>query len=129
MTFMKAAIAGKETEQFLSDSPDSHLLRAESDLPARPARAPAMAAHGPTSGVAKVATAVSNEGPNGKVAAPVALAASGAKPMGRPVAAHVAPEPAGAVPMKALVKPAIAPQSSAPPGPQTAKIKPALSNQ
>jgi penicillin-binding protein 1A len=139
MTFMKAAIAGKDTEQFLSDTPDDHLLKAvhllkaAADAPAKPglglAPAPALAAHPAEVGTAQVAAPVSNAGPNGKVGKPVALAASGSKPMGRPAAAPLTLPPTGATPVKALVKPALAPQSPPAPRPQTAKIKPALSNQ
>ncbi|MGA2535051.1 MAG: PBP1A family penicillin-binding protein [Terracidiphilus sp.] len=139
MTFMKAAIAGKDTEQFLSDTPDDHslkavhLLKAAADAPAKPglglAPAPALAAHPAGVGTAQVAAPVSNAGPNGKVGKPVALAASGSKPIGRPAAAPMTLPPSGATPVKALVKPALAPPSPPAPAPQTAKIKPALSNQ
>jgi len=129
MTFMKAAIAGKDTEQFLSDTPDDHLLKAGLDVPAKPGlrSMPAPASHLPTVGAAKVATA----GFAGKAGAPVALAAAGSKPPGRPFVAPAALPASAATPAKALVKPAFAPhpQPSPPPVPQTAKIKPALSNQ
>ena len=63
MTFMKAAIAGKPDEQFPGGGPDSTLLKAAANLPAKPGSA--QPAPAPNARLLKPATAVKiNAGPS-----------------------------------------------------------------
>jgi len=104
MTFMKAAIAGKDGEKFLSDSPDGQALDAASKPPAGPMNP-------------RFAAPPAQQGP----------VAASAKPT-LTVPGKPAPLPsAAALPAKPQVKPAI-PSQSAPPRP-SATVKPALPQQ
>jgi penicillin-binding protein 1A len=126
MTFMKAAIVGKDTEQFLGESPDKLLLKAAGAEPAKPALAQTAAAHPPVL-IPANAKAAGLTKPN----APMAFVGPLGKPAGRLVGA---PTPAmrsasTAAPVKTLVKPAMAPQVAPVADRQIAKIKSALPGQ
>ena len=106
ITFMRAAIVGKDSEQFLMDTPEDNSLQAGVAAPAKPGAANAASA--PASAVAaakpvRVGVAV-------RPVSPATLAV----PRGRSVAETrvVAPilPAAGATPSKSQVKPALGPQ-------------------
>jgi len=119
MTFMRAAIAGKDSEQFLMDSQEDNLLEAGVSAAAKP---------GAGSVAVAPALAVANASPvKADVDAKPFAAATSAAPRGKPVreARAVAPimPAAGTTPSRSQVKPAMSIQSA--PGPAGAKIKPA----
>jgi penicillin-binding protein 1A len=108
MTFMKAAIAGKDSEEFLSDSPENQMLKADLEPPARPGAIHAAAIHAaaikpPAVAIARAVkiTAVA------KASAPAAIAAPRAKSVAQSVVAVPILPPAGAPPSRTLVKPAL----------------------
>jgi penicillin-binding protein 1A len=119
ITFMRAAIAGKDTEQFLSDSPDDLRLKAEVAPPVKPGAAHAAAAPPPAIATAKA--------PKTGIVAKPAMHATMAAPGTRSVAQSAVLAPvmptAGVTPSRSKVKPAISPQSG--PVPAGATIKPA----
>ncbi len=108
MTFMKAAIAGKDSEQFLSDSEDSHTLKAGAEPQAKPGAGNDATAPASVAATAKPVSAVAVPGP----AAHTGLALVGAKPSSPSVGKPVGAPPSGAPPAgpqpksAATVKPA-----------------------
>jgi penicillin-binding protein 1A len=101
MTFMRQAIAGKDNEQFLSDSPDDKTLKASATFPsnAAPRRALTSAVAGPTT-VAHPASALRS--------APTTLSASPlVKPALRPGIAPISETRPVIPPTKSQVKPAL----------------------
>jgi penicillin-binding protein 1A len=118
MTFMKAAIAGKDSEEFLADAPGNHLLRADLEPPAKPDSLPAVAPHAAPMAEAKPAKTSIALKPSAVAPKPYAAM--------RTVSQAIAPTPvlapAGAAPARAQVKPAFS-QASAPLR-QSATIKP-----
>ncbi len=123
MTFMKAAIAGKDGEKFLSDSDDDQTLEAASETVAKPAVGNGAVVPAAGGAIARPVNTSAIAGP----AANVGLAPAGAKPApstaGKPTGV---PSP-GAAPGKPQVKP-VMPQQSAPAKP-AATVKPALAQQ
>ena len=122
MTVMKAAIAGKDGEQFLADSKDNQTLEAEAKTPAKPGAEPAKAAiTKPVNAAALV-----------KAVAMAPVGAQGAKASGRAVVAGAAGKPVSVAspvkpPVKSQVKPAIIPQS-APAKSATSPVKAAFAS-
>jgi hypothetical protein len=106
MTFMKAAIVGKDGEQFLSDTPDEKTLKAATDTPAVPGNVhPAIAI---PAEVKTVKTSIAREP---SVVAPAGISEEdlAAKP-----ALDKQPKPVtGVVPPKSQVKPALSPKAPA----------------
>jgi penicillin-binding protein 1A len=121
MTFMRAAIVGKDSEQFLMDSQEDNRLEAGVAAPVRPGAAVPASATASAIATARPVNAVVGVRPNG----PAKLTA----PRGKPVreARVVAPTlpAAGATPSRSQVKPAMSLQSA--PAPARAAIKPAVS--
>ena len=120
MTFMKAAIAGKDGEQFLSDSEDSQTLKAPAESPAKPGASNGSVAPAPITAIAKPVNTSSVAGP----AAHVGVAPTGTKPPSPSVGKPPGAPPPGAAPTKPQVKPAMPPQSTLPRPAVT--VKPAL---
>jgi penicillin-binding protein 1A len=120
MTFMKAAIAGKDGEQFLSDTPDDKALKAAAEPPANPGGASTTEAA--ASGDAKPRAVKASV--ETKPAAPASSSPATAK-----ASTQSAVKPSGTAPAKLQVKPAMAPQF-APAKPVPAKpaaaVKPAM---
>ena len=120
MTFMKAAIAGKDGEQFLSDTPDDKALKAAAEPPANPGGASTTEAA--ASGDAKPRAVKASV--ETKPAAPASSSPATAK-----ASTQSAVKPSGTAPAKLQVKPAMAPQL-APAKPVPAKpaaaVKPAM---
>jgi penicillin-binding protein 1A len=135
MTFMKAAIAGKDSERFLSDSADDETLKASASLPEKPVLRPAgnpvaiggeaksfrssatLHSGSPQSGYAHSGSPQSGSPPNSSSNLEKPAAHSPAKPMLQPS------PPAASVPAKPQVKPALPPPASAVP---IQKVQPAL---
>jgi len=118
LSFMKAAIAGKDSEQFLSDTRDTQTLDASAQPPGAPKNA---GAPGAKAAIQKPA------GPSaaGKQAA-VVPAVSGAKGVAPSTADKAPAKPASsAAPAKPQVKPALTPQA-APGRPARTTVKPAM---
>ncbi|HXR37535.1 MAG TPA: PBP1A family penicillin-binding protein [Terracidiphilus sp.] len=120
MTFMKAAIAGKDGEKFLSDSEDSQALKAAAEAPAKPGAGNGAAAPPPVAAMAKPVKTSPVVGP----AAHVGLAPAGVKPPGTAAGKPAGVPAEGAAPPKPQVKPAILLQSA--PTRPAATVKPAL---
>jgi penicillin-binding protein 1A len=123
MTVMKAAIAGKDSEQFLADTKDSQMLEAAAGTPAKPG---AVAAH-EVAATAKSVNAGSpvnaakpvNTGALVKAAATGPVVPQGAKASGKAFVSGAAGKP--------VVKPAITPQA-APAKSVTAPVKAAFAS-
>jgi penicillin-binding protein 1A len=115
MTFMKAAIVGKDDEQFLSDTPDDQTLKAAVDAPANSGASNGAA-------VSRLADATARAVKTSVAARPAAaVAQGGAKPevqSGIKPLAHPYP---GAAPARPQVKPALSPQFAPAKPPPTAK--------
>jgi penicillin-binding protein 1A len=123
--FMRAAIAGKDTEEFLSDPPpDDQRLKAAMELPAKPDTIRAAEIHAATMKppAAAIAGAVKTTGIAGQIA-PAPIAAPRAKAFAQSVVTPVAVPSQGATPSKSQVKPAMVPQPT--PAAGTAAVKPA----
>jgi penicillin-binding protein 1A len=119
MTVMKAAIVGKDSEQFLADTKDSQMLEASTGTPVKPG-----AATGP--GVVTVATAMPvnaakpvNAGALVKAAAIGPVGPQGAKASGKAFVSGAAGKP--------VVKPAMTPQA-APAKPAASPVKAAFAS-
>jgi len=132
MTFMKQAIAGKDSEQFMSDSPDKLLLKAGTEA-GKPAVLPAKRAGTQTAEVHPPLLIPAKAKPEGltRTTVPMAFVGPLARPSGRPAGTSATTRrPASTLaPVKTLVKPAIGPQIAPVADRQVAKIKPALSGQ
>jgi penicillin-binding protein 1A len=119
MAFMKAAIVGKDDEQFLSDAEDDRSLKANAEAPAHP---------GATNGV-DIATPVDAAARAVKasvVLKPAAIATpAGARPQGQPAVGPSVQPAVGVAPARPQVKPATSPQF-APTKPPPTTVKPAL---
>jgi penicillin-binding protein 1A len=115
MTFMKAAIAGKDTEQFLSDSRDNESLKASAEAPVRPGAVRA-SPHPVSAKPVKAGVVV-------KPAVPAKIVETDIMPS---AAKSPAKAYAGGVPSKAAVKPAQAPHTTSPAKKPAPSIKPAL---
>jgi penicillin-binding protein 1A len=115
MTFMKAAIAGKDTEQFLSDSRDNESLKASAEAPVRPGAVRA-SPHPVSAKPVKAGVVV-------KPAVPAKIVETDIMPS---AAKSPAKASAGGVPSKAAVKPAQAPHTTSPAKKPAPSIKPAL---
>jgi hypothetical protein len=105
MTFMKAAIAGKDSEQFLSDTEDDKTLRATAEPPAVPG-----AVHPPVAVPAAIKAVKPSTAPRPPVVAPAGISEEDlpAKP-----ALNKQPKPVtGIVPLKSQVKPALTPKAA-----------------
>ena len=105
MTFMKAAIAGKDSEQFLSDTEDDKTLRATAEPPAVPG-----AVHPPVAVPAAIKAVKPSTAPRPPVVAPAGISEEDlpAKP-----ALIKQPKPVtGIVPLKSQVKPALTPKAA-----------------
>ena len=128
MTFMKAAIVGKDAEQFLGDSEDNHLLKAAVDLPAKPALAPSQiaTAHKPALGTSNGLKQVSIPKP---AMTSLPHAAQAPKQTGQLTAQATGLLAVRQAATKAMVKPALAPQQTPASAKPQEKIKPALSSQ
>ena len=115
MTFMKAAIAGKDGERFLSDSEDSQTMKAAAEKPAKPGAAGGAAAPptGAVAGLLKASVAT-------KPLAPANPALPGAKPGGSSAGKAPVPPATGAVPAKPVIKSAM-PRQATPPRPAPAQ--------
>jgi penicillin-binding protein 1A len=118
MTFMKAAIVGKDSEQFLSDTPDDKTLKAATDTPGNPGGT------GPSAAALPADASPSKTG--------LELRPSGEPhltPISKEASAKSLVKPSTNAPGKLQVKPALAPQF-APAKPTTAKpaaaVKPAM---
>jgi penicillin-binding protein 1A len=119
INFMRAAIAGKDTEQFLSDAPANNTLKAEVTSPAKPGTAHAAAPPLPT-----IATANTPKNAAGtKPAVHAAMAPPGTKSVAQSAAIAPIRPSAGATPSRSQVKPAMPGQPTAVPAGAT--IKPA----
>ena len=123
MTVMRAAIAGKDNEQFLSDSPESGSVKAAAEMPAKP-------------GAASTATASKADFPpgnrgrsNAAAGPPTARPATGtaARPGNVNAVNKPAPFPHAPV-VKPAVQPALKPPAkpATPPGAFKAQVKPAF---
>ena len=105
MTFMKAAIAGKDSEQFLSDSEDDKTLKAAAEPPAAPG-----AVHPAVAVPAAIKTVKPGAAPRPSVVAPAGISEEDlpAKP-----ALKQQPRPVtGVLPPKSQVKPALTPKAT-----------------
>jgi penicillin-binding protein 1A len=120
LTFMKAAIVGKDGELFLSDSRDDQALKAAADVPAKPGIAAATGKPATASAPVKVVTA----GAAAKPAGVVGSAAGGAKAPGPSTVKPPAKPASEATPGKPQVKPAVAPPAA--PAKPVAKVKTGL---
>ncbi|MGD0631151.1 MAG: PBP1A family penicillin-binding protein [Terracidiphilus sp.] len=120
MAFMKAAIAGKDGEQFLSDTPDEKTLKAAAEPTANPG------------GASTTATVPSADAKSGTVKTSVEM-----KPVvpasiplvAEKVSAQPVVKPSGGAPANQQVKPAMAPQVSpakSTPAKPAATVKPAM---
>jgi len=115
MTWMKAAIAGKDDEQFLGDEKEPPLLKASATPPGKPGTAPG---GGERATMVNAILPVKAPGAPIKVAAvPLSMAGHG-KPLAAPA---VRP---GSVPAKTLVRPAMPVQAA--PAVKSPVVKPAL---
>jgi penicillin-binding protein 1A len=122
MTFMKAAIAGKDTEEFLSDpsaSRENQTLKAAVEPPAKPGAIRAATIHSPAVAISRTVKTTSIARTN----VPAAIAAPRAKAFAQSAVIPMAVPSQGATPSKSQVKPAM-PSQSAPAG-RTATVKPA----
>jgi penicillin-binding protein 1A len=105
MTFMKAAIAGKDSEQFLSDAEDGTTLKAVAEPPAAPG-----AVHPAVAIPAAIKTVKPSAAPTHPIVAPAGISEEDlpAKP-----ALKQQPRPVtGVLPPKSQVKPALAPKAA-----------------
>jgi penicillin-binding protein 1A len=119
MDFMRAAIAGKDTEEFLSDSPDDQRLKAAVEPPANPGAIHAATIHAPVGALARAVKTTAIE----EQLAPAAVATPRPKSAAQSVVVVPILPPAGAPPARTLVKPAMPPQSA--PATRPATVKPA----
>jgi penicillin-binding protein 1A len=115
MAFMKAAIAGKDGEKFLSDSEDSQTMKAAAETPAKPGAA--------TQGSA--AAGLLKTGVAARPLAPAGPAPAGARPSGSSAGKSPVQPSVGAIPAKRMVKPAM-PKLATPPPRPAATVRPAL---
>jgi penicillin-binding protein 1A len=133
MTFMKAAIAGRDSEQFLSDSEDNHLLRAAADVPARPAQMQApdrsRTAIKPTTAQAPALANANGMKATAAVQAAAAAALAAPKPASKSMAPPASQPAATETPGKPPVRPALSPRPAPASDRQPARVKPVLSSQ
>jgi penicillin-binding protein 1A len=124
MAVMKAAIVGKDSEQFLSDTKDSQTLEAAAQTPAKPGTASAA----PAVPIAKAVAKPVNAGALVRAAAMGPVAAPGAKTPGLAAVNGAAGKPAlNTAPVKPKVKPAGMPQA-APAKPLASAVKAAFAS-
>ena len=114
MTFMKAAIAGKDGEQFLSDTPDDKTLKAAAEPTANPGGANPPTVPSPAKAEPKIMKTSAALKPSAAPPAGISEKDLAAKPV-LPAKAALKDQPkpvTGSVPPKSQVKPAFSPNAA-----------------
>ncbi len=106
MTFMKAAIAGKDTEDFLGSSPNDQRLEAKADIPAKPLTPRTVSLPSKPALTPKPVNANLIAGTSHHIEAP-ALAPSHSRATTQTVMSIPVVQPAGSPPSKSQVRPAL----------------------
>jgi len=125
MSFMKAAIVGKDDEKFLSDSQDDKTLKAAAETPTAPETAHPAAVVPAAVVPAAVKAVKTNTAPRPPVVAPAGIIE---EDLPATPAVRKQPKPApGVTPAKPIVKPAMTPRPA--PAKSAGKVKPAMTAQ